>query len=183
MLKLMRLLAAWLMKRAIKKNQVFHITGREKNDIDVYMIRYVVAKTRWFGIYLHRFLRSDDDTYHDHPWPFFTYILEGGYKDNILRKDFYAKNTRYYWITTTVSAKPGDLLFRKAEHIHRVILDKHLTLDTADQGPLTFVVLGKKKREWGFWSPAPHSAEWAWTHWRKFLNIPEGPNKENVGMG
>ena len=32
-----------------------------------------------FNVFLHKFLKSDPDDVHDHPWPYFTLILRGGY--------------------------------------------------------------------------------------------------------
>ena len=32
-----------------------------------------------FNVFLHRFLKSDPDDVHDHPWPYATLILKGGY--------------------------------------------------------------------------------------------------------
>lgn len=32
-----------------------------------------------FNIFLHKFLKSDPDDVHDHPWSYFTIILKGGY--------------------------------------------------------------------------------------------------------
>lgn len=179
MKNLFKKLVFWLMERAIKKGQVYNITGRDKEDRDIYMIRYIVFKTKWFGIYIHRFVRSDDDTHHDHPWCFFTYMVEDGYAEQIVKKVYYNK-VNHYWMKTTIRTKPGQLLFRKGTHIHRVILDKHYQMDELDKAPLTFVIIGPKYREWGFWSPK--GAEYTWQHWRSFLHIPKGPNKEHVGI-
>lgn len=32
-----------------------------------------------FNIFIHKFLKSDPDDLHDHPWGFFTFIIAGGY--------------------------------------------------------------------------------------------------------
>ena len=43
---------------------------------------YVFLKDRkWFpfNIFVHRFLKSDPDDVHDHPWSYVTLILKGGY--------------------------------------------------------------------------------------------------------
>ena len=32
-----------------------------------------------FNVFLHKFLKSDPDDVHDHPWPYATLILKGGY--------------------------------------------------------------------------------------------------------
>ncbi len=43
---------------------------------------YVFLKDRtWFpfNMFIHKFLKSDPDDVHDHPWPYATLILKGGY--------------------------------------------------------------------------------------------------------
>jgi hypothetical protein len=43
---------------------------------------YVFLKDRKrfpFNIFVHKFLKSDPDDVHDHPWPYATLILKGGY--------------------------------------------------------------------------------------------------------
>jgi hypothetical protein len=32
-----------------------------------------------FNVFLHKFLKGDPDDVHDHPWPYATLILKGGY--------------------------------------------------------------------------------------------------------
>lgn len=53
---------------------------------DVFFRRWTLFKSRRLGvaIYLHQFFRSDRDRCeHDHPWPFTTLILRGGYHEQI----------------------------------------------------------------------------------------------------
>jgi hypothetical protein len=48
------------------------------------MIRWYLIKTRWFGLFVHRFLRSDNDRhFHDHPWAFLTWLVGGGYWEHV----------------------------------------------------------------------------------------------------
>jgi hypothetical protein len=48
-----------------------------------YMHRYYLfLKDRtWFpfNVTLHKIVKSDDPIFHDHPWPFMTIVLKGGY--------------------------------------------------------------------------------------------------------
>ena len=57
------------------------ILDRESNE--PYLERfYLFLKDRGnfpFNIFLHRFLKSDPDDLHDHPWNYRTLILWGGY--------------------------------------------------------------------------------------------------------
>ena len=40
-----------------------------------------------FNIFLHKFLKGDPDDVHDHPWPYATLILKGGYYEWIPQFD------------------------------------------------------------------------------------------------
>lgn len=49
-----------------------------------YLVRWRVVQTPWFGIYLHKLGTSDPrDTLHNHPWPFVSVVLRGGYDEQI----------------------------------------------------------------------------------------------------
>jgi len=43
---------------------------------------YIIPRNKYFNIYLHQFLRSDDDrALHDHPWFSLSHIIEGSYNE------------------------------------------------------------------------------------------------------
>ena len=42
-----------------------------------------------FNVFLHKFLKGDPDDVHDHPWPYCTFILAGGYYEWIPEFDEY----------------------------------------------------------------------------------------------
>ena len=48
-----------------------------------YLERYYLflkeRKSFPFNVFLHKFLKGDPDDVHDHPWPYATLILRGGY--------------------------------------------------------------------------------------------------------
>ena len=115
---------------------------------------YVIPRNMRFNIYLHHFLRSDDDrALHDHPWWNISFLLSGRYievtpKGRFLRKRF-------------------AVVFRRATASHRVEL-----ID----GPLwTLFITGPKVREWDFWCPR------GWRHWRDFVSNTPGGNE--IGRG
>ena len=60
---------------------------KDRIDNDDYLIRYYLflknRKTFPFNIFLHKFLKSDTEDLHDHPWSFTTVILWGGYWEYI----------------------------------------------------------------------------------------------------
>jgi len=55
----------------------------DRQDNEPYLERYYLfLKDRQkfpFNVFLHKFLKSDPDDVHDHPWPYATLILKGGY--------------------------------------------------------------------------------------------------------
>ena len=52
---------------------------KDRVDNDEYLIRYYLflkdRKTFPFNVFLHKFLKSDTEDLHDHPWSFTTIIL------------------------------------------------------------------------------------------------------------
>ena len=111
---------------------------------DPYMNRwYLLPRNEQFNVYLHQFLRSDDDrAMHDHPWPSFSLVLAGVGIEHIPGglKRF----------------GPGDVFERSANYVHRIeVID----------GPIwTLFVTGPKVREWGFHCPQ------GWRHWKEFVS-------------
>jgi hypothetical protein len=133
---------------------------------------WVIPRNRWFNIYLHEFVRDDEDrALHDHPWPNCSIPLRNGYievlfaatpRQGLLPREF--RRTR----------RPGSITFRRATTAHRVEL-----LRASDGSGITLpawslFVTGPVIRDWGFW------CSWGWRHWRDFT---AGANGEMVGKG
>jgi hypothetical protein len=117
------------------------IMDRENNA--PYLERYYIfLKDRtWFpfNIFIHKFLKSDPDDVHDHPWPYATLILKGGYWEWIpVFNTMGEKFTEY-----KVWRGPGHFRFCHAESYHRIELDPEVTA-------WSLFIPGPKKREWGF---------------------------------
>lgn len=162
---MLKQLILWLAKRAERKGRMYYVTGRDKDDNDVYMIRYILARNRFFKIYIHRFLRSDDDIYHDHPWHFMTYIANGEYVEKLLHQD------GPDWVKSERTVGEGRIIFRHAEHKHIVTLKREY--DEFDPtAPLTISFIGPKHRDWGFW-PENEYGKHSFVFWKKFLGLPE----------
>jgi len=108
------------------------ILDRESNE--AYLERfYLFLKDREtfpFNIFLHRFLKSDPDDLHDHPWNYRTFILLGGYWEH----------------TEEGKCWRGPLSYRFADarSLHRLELDKEIDYCW------TLFIPGTKIREWGF---------------------------------
>ena len=121
----------------IKKS--FQYCGRhriifDKNTGDEYLERYYLflkdRKDFPFNIFVHKFLKSDPDDLHDHPWSYFTCVLSGGYTEHTPSGKFWRNPL------TCRCGKPGDL--------HRI------ELDSSVGDCWTLFIPGQKKREWGF---------------------------------
>lgn len=97
----------------------------------VNMIRYYLLKTPWFELYLHQFMDTDDPLYHDHPWNFYTLIVRGGYHEEM------PQSSRLL--------SPGRLIYRRADHIHRVVIP-----DTLRGKVWTLVLTGRRFHAWRF---------------------------------
>lgn len=162
---MLKKLILWLAKRAENRGRVYYVTGRDKEDNDVYMVRYILARNRFFRVYIHKFLRSDDDVYHDHPWHFVTYIANGEYIEKLLNQD------GPDWVKTERTIKAGKLIFRHAEHKHIITLKKEYKESDSD-APLTLSIIFWKFREWGFW-PENEYGKHSFIPWRRFLGLPE----------
>lgn len=115
---------------------------------------YVVPHNRLCNVYLHEFLRSDDDrALHTHPWANLSILLRGSYREH-----------------TSAGARDltaGDWKLRLSGNMaHRIELT---------DGPCwTLFLTGPKYQEWGFLCPQ------GFVHWRDFT----APGDEGaVGRG
>ena len=103
---------------------------------------YIFLKDRKrfpFNVFLHKFLKGDPDDVHDHPWPYATLILAGGYYEwvpvfNTLGQKI---NEIRYW------RGPGHFRICKPTSYHRIELKEGVTA-------WTLFMPGPQRREWGF---------------------------------
>ena len=132
---LLKLLEQWGRKRIVM----------DRINNEPYLERYYLFlkdRNRFpFNVFLHKFLKSDPDDVHDHPWPYFTVILRGGY---------------YEWIPVfdTIGRKvgevatwrgPGHFRYSSATSYHRIELDPKIEC-------WTLFMPGTQQRDWGFLS-------------------------------
>ena len=118
---------SWLEKLGRKRV----IMDRYENE--PYLTRYYLflKDRKWFpfNVFLHNFHKGDLDDLHDHPWPYFTLILRGGYWEH------------------TVSGKhwrsPGHFRINTPRSLHRIELEPNTDV-------WTLFIPGPKLREWGF---------------------------------
>jgi hypothetical protein len=126
---------------------------------DTYMQRWwVIPRNRVFNIYLHHFLRSDDDrALHDHPWWNASILLEGQYTEHTIAAG---------GVQHRVTYKQGAIKLRGATYAHRIELT---------EGPCwSLFITGPTIREWGFHCPA------GWRPWRQFVDT---KNSGQIGKG
>ena len=76
-----------------------------------------------FNIFLHKFLKGDPDDVHDHPWPYATLILKGGYWEWIPQFD--SKGNKFSEIAKWRGA--GHFRICGANTYHRIELDPGVT--------------------------------------------------------
>lgn len=117
---------------------------------------FVIPRNAFANVYLHLFLRSDDDrALHDHPWANSSYILHGSY-DEHTPEGVFRRN-------------PGDFVERPAGALHRVEL-----ID--GQPVVSLFTTGPKIRDWGFACPQ------GWVPWQEFLDRSD-PTQVGRGCG
>lgn len=120
------------------------ILDRESNE--PYLTRYYLflKDRKWFpfNVFLHNFHKGDLDDLHDHPWPYFTIILRGGYWEHTPRGRFWRA--------------PGHFRFQTPRSLHRIELEPGVSA-------WTLFIPGPKLREWGF------IVNGAWMHCDKYF--------------
>lgn len=129
-----------------------------------YLWRWHLLTTRWGRIYLHRFMRPDEDPDpHDHPWDSWIFILKGGYREKV----YYDGTNKFKWYETHKAFS-----FRKmpAPTVHMI-----QKLEAPRVWTLLFC--SKKRRNWGFLTPE------GWVYYRDYytmhrLDLNGTPQKE-----
>jgi hypothetical protein len=134
----------WWHRLAKSRLPDFVIRSGEK----VYLRRWwVIPRNRWFNIYLHHFLRSDDDrALHDHMYVNLSYILEGFYIEHTIAQG---------GVNYEQCFKVGSLRLRWPSTAHRI---------EVHQPCWTLFITGPRVREWGFHCPK------GWRHWKEFVD-------------
>jgi hypothetical protein len=137
---------------------------------NTYLLRwYLIPHNHRMNIYLHKFVRSDDDrALHTHPWNFNISVLLRGAYDEVTAAGVQRLDE-------------GQIKVRIGEAPHRVRLCPTVgsTVDgfvTAVERPAwTLFITGPKVREWGFLCPQ------GWRHWKDFTRSTGAGNE--VGRG
>ena len=163
---MMRSLSARLLAVADRRPPDVIIGGAD----NPYLRRWwLIPRNRFFNIYLHHFMRSDDDrALHDHPWPNISILLQGEYLEH--RPGGVVKYRR-----------TGQIILRGPRSAHRIELQYHYVRVPDMPHAIwrapeiwTLFITGPKVREWGFLCPQ------GWRHWRDFT---AGQNGETIDAG
>jgi hypothetical protein len=115
----------------------------DREDNEPYLERYYIflKDRKWFpfNMFVHHFLKSDPDDVHDHPWPYMTIILRGGYWEWTPMFDGAGRKIgeKQQW------KGAGQVRFGHSTDYHRIELDP-------DVDCWTLFCPGPKLREWGF---------------------------------
>lgn len=143
------------------KETITHLFSREPDVYiggkkDPYLLRWhLIPRNPLFNIYLHKFLRDDEDrALHDHSWISLSKVLRGRLKEHVFLRPGQSLATYY------IPRETGDWVFRRPTHAHRIELYR-----TGIGKPIpawTLFITGPRIREWGF--HCPHG----WRHWRQF---------------
>lgn len=134
----------WIIDRVVSRDPDFVIGGTEWP----YLLRWwLIPRNRWCNVYMHLFLRSDDDrALHDHPWWWCSLLLGGEYTEHTIDPGG-IHHRRVY--------RTGSLRVHGGQHAHRIELHN---------GPVwTLFVTGPRYRDWGFHCPAE-----GWIPWQRF---------------
>lgn len=129
----------WLINKLARER---HDIGR--HGVPVYLIRWVLWGKRYGDgrkVFLHCFCRSDDDVPHDHPWPYTSVVLWGGYWEHTFTGRVNLQTgerelTRKWY-------GPGSIIRREAHHVHRVEIPE-------GKRCWTLFIPGAKVRSWFF---------------------------------
>lgn len=132
------------------------------DQADPYLRRWwVIRRNRFFNIYLHQFLKSDEDrALHNHPWVNCSILLTGSYLEHTPTGVYLRRSWRPW--------APWRLPMRWPSSAHRVEL-------IASRPVWTLFLTGPVVREWGFLCPQ------GFVHWKQFVEQREGGNKMGKG--
>jgi hypothetical protein len=120
----------------------FKIMDKE-NPEEIYLKRLRFIQTPYFGIYVHWINRPDNDRGpHNHPWPFTSFILRGGYSEDLYRQPMF---------------RTGEVQHRTWGRfsLHSVALSAAHRITSAKPGTISVIFMGKRSCDWGFYINEP----------------------------
>lgn len=152
---------SWFHKLMIKLDRYRLIPDRVTGEDYLHRYYLFLKDRKWFpfNVTLHKIVKSDDPIFHDHPWPFMTIVLKGGYWEHT--PIFDNDGTKLAEFQTWRG--PGSIIMRKANEFHWLELD-----DNA--GPAsTLFFMGPQQRDWGFLVDKTKKKS-QWIQWQYYLD-------------
>lgn len=149
-------------------------------DRNVYLHRWYVIRTAPFAVFIHKFVRSDEDrALHDHPWNFLVIPIWRGYIEHSQVREWLDDGGPALpdWSDKIIKRRVLPILgtrFRRGTYKHRVELLKtdDITLTPLRTGELSvewdelpswsIFIRFREFRDWGFHMPE------GWIQWNKF---------------
>lgn len=135
-------------------NRCFHkeeINGA--GTCPTYFFRWTLFSCPWFKVYLHHFIGEDwSQDPHDHPKNFISIGLKGWYYEHIYNQGAFVKTERF--------VAPWFRWF-PAAHAHRIQAKNCWTL----------CLVGRAKREWGFFYRQHPDATPFWILWNSYVKL------------
>jgi hypothetical protein len=132
----------------------FHVGPDDDHQLQRW---FIVPRNPFHNVYLHRFLRSDDDrACHNHPWENTSLVLSGEYRE-------------MFSDGSSVIRHEGEIIPRAATVFHRVELVSGPVVTLFFTGPII--------QGWGFLCGD------RFVRWRDFVTVTDGGNSKGKGCG
>ncbi len=140
-----------IVARAQAREPDFVVGGKESP----YLLRWwLIPRNRLFNVYVHCFLRDDDDrALHDHPWMWCSIFLQGGYTEHTISAGGVHQRTLRLAPSIKISLP---------QRAHRIEL---LRAYGQPRACWTLFITGPRVRNWGF-----HCPERGWVPWQEFTD-------------
>lgn len=159
--------AAALIRIGLNRSPDFIVGGHDRP----YLRRwFLIPRNRFLNVYLHQFLRDDDDrALHDHPWAWCSILLRGAYVEHtIAAGGVHCRQLRQApsikvsgpWRAHRVELLSG--LVSGTAGTDWVLLDDYD--ETRRMPAWTLFITGPRMRSWGF------HCERRWVDWREFTD-------------
>lgn len=167
--RMVRALGVALITRVAGQRPPNFVVGAD-DPAGAYLRRwYLIPRNRFFNVYLHNFLRSDDDrALHDHPWHWASLLLLGSYIEHTIAAGGIHRATH---------RAVGSIKLAGPRTAHRVALVESLI--TQQPFPCwTLFITGPRVRDWGF-----HCALQGWIPWQRFTRAGTDGKPGEIGPG
>ena len=177
-------LASWSVERMYRRPD-FVIGAQSPGG--AYMHRwYIIPRNRWFNIYLHHFIRSDEDeALHDHPWANCSILLRGSYIEHTIAAG--GVHHRQQYDEGTVKLRLSGKMAHRVElltasfsdivpHKEKNLIGGGVAVTHTYNIPcVTLFLTGPMYREWGFHCPN------GWRRFSEFAKLKAGTSDRGKG--